>query len=92
MDTFKHKNIRILCYCVCIQFCLEKLLCREWLHKLFKTGKHEESLRNAYLTKLIEQLKKGELKEPFNNLPKHKSPLPPLHIHNLSKQVRIVNF
>lgn len=71
---------------------LEKLLCREWLHKLFKTGKHEELLRNAYLTKLIEQLKKGELKEPFNNLPKHKSPLPPLPIHNLSKQVRIINI
>jgi len=66
---------------------LEKLLCREWLHKLFKTGKHEESLRNAYLTKLFEQLVKGKLKEPFNNLPKHRSPLLPLR--SVSKPVRI---
>lgn len=74
-----------------IKLFLEKLLCREWLHKLFKTGEHEESLRNAYLTKLFEQLEKGKLKEPFNNLPKHKSPLLPLTIHNLSKPVRIIS-
>jgi len=77
-------------YVLCIQFILEKLLCREWLHKLFKTGKNEESLRNAYLTKLFEQLVKGRLKEPFNNLPKHRSPLLPLG--SVSKPVRIISF
>ncbi|KAL5237277.1 hypothetical protein ACI65C_004687 [Semiaphis heraclei] len=85
-EEFKTLLVKIEPHFVALKSNLEKLLCREWLHKLFKTGKHEELLRNAYLTKLIEQLKKGELKEPFNNLPKHKSPLPPLPIHNLSKQ------
>lgn len=77
---------------MCTYIFLEKLLCREWLHKLFKTGKHEESLRNAYLTKLFDQLVKGKLKEPFNNLPKHKSPLLPLTIRGVSKPVRIISY
>ncbi|XP_060875786.1 uncharacterized protein LOC132949047 [Metopolophium dirhodum] len=77
-EEFKTLLVKIEPHFVALKSNLEKLLCREWLHKLFKTGKHEESLRNAYLTKLFEQLVKGKLKEPFNNLPKHRSPLLPL--------------
>ncbi|XP_003247629.1 uncharacterized protein LOC100571942 [Acyrthosiphon pisum] len=77
-EEFKTLLVKIEPHFLALKSNLEKLLCREWLHKLFKTGKHEESLRNAYLTKLFEQLVKGKLKEPFNNLPKHRSPLLPL--------------
>lgn len=77
-----------ICLCIRITLFLEKLLCREWLHKLFKTAAHEESLRNTYLVKLLNQLEKGKLIEPFDNLPKHNSPLLPLTTNNLPKQVR----
>ncbi|XP_025208267.1 spindle assembly checkpoint component MAD1-like [Melanaphis sacchari] len=85
-QEFKTLLIKIEPYYVALKSDLEKLLCREWLHKLFKTTSNEESLRNAYLIKLLEQLEKGKLKEPFNNLPKHNSPLLPLTTHNFPKQ------
>ncbi|XP_050063644.1 uncharacterized protein LOC114121024 isoform X15 [Aphis gossypii] len=85
-EEFKNLIIKIEPYYVALKSDLEKLLCREWLHKLFKTATHEESLRNAYLVKLLSQLEKGKLIEPFDNLPKHNSPLLPLITNNLPKQ------
>ncbi|KAF0746664.1 DUF4485 domain-containing protein, partial [Aphis craccivora] len=85
-EEFKNLIIKIEPYYVSLKSDLEKLLCREWLHKLFKTATHEESLRNAYLVKLLNQLEKGKLIEPFDNLPKHNSPLLPLTTNNLPKQ------
>ncbi|XP_060845547.1 uncharacterized protein LOC132925143 [Rhopalosiphum padi] len=86
-EEFKTLLIKIEPYFVALKSDLEKLLCREWLHKLFKAATHEESLRNAYLIKLLGQLEKGgNLNEPFNNLPKHNSPLLPLTTHNIPKQ------
>jgi hypothetical protein len=96
INKYKYNNTNntystYLCLFVCLILFLEKLLCREWLHKLFKATTHEESLRNAYLIKLLDQLEKGgKLNEPFNNLPKHNSPLLPLTTHNIPKQVRIL--
>ncbi|XP_026816047.1 uncharacterized protein LOC113555725 [Rhopalosiphum maidis] len=86
-EEFKTLLIKIEPYFVALKSDLEKLLCREWLHKLFKAATQEESLRNAYLIKLLDQLEKGgKLSEPFNNLPKHNSPLLPLTTHNIPKQ------
>ncbi|VVC26119.1 Domain of unknown function DUF4485,Myc-type, basic helix-loop-helix (bHLH) domain [Cinara cedri] len=51
------------------------LLCREWLKKLYTSDQRDTKLRNAYLDKLWEQLKDGELKEPFDRLPKDDEPL-----------------
>lgn len=54
------------------------LLCREWLKKLYTSDQQDTKLRNDYLAKLWEQLKNGELKEPFDKLPQDNEPLVPL--------------
>lgn len=66
-------------------YVLDVKLCHEWLHKLYRADEHEITLRNAYLAKLLDQLKNDESLKPFNKLPKDNESLLPMYLLMVSK-------